>query len=241
MIETISLAGIMANLRKHLLTILMTTFLGAIISGIITLFIITPQYSSTAKIMVTLPSSELGNMQLLMTSDEVLDTVQADLKTKYQLKMSTDEIGDSLQVNRINDSRFFKVKGIGSSAADAKHIANISVQAFQKYAPRILSTAKVLMVSKAEMPIHRSSPNYKKNLILGLGLGFLFGVAVVVLFDAIDPRIRSKNFVIDELDYPLLGSLPKIKINYTSKSGSSQFSKETTSKSTLSRHSQKRV
>lgn len=241
MTETISLADIMANLRQHLLAILMTTFLGAIISGIITLFILTPQYTSTAKIMVTLPSTELGNMQLLMTSDDVLDKIQTDLKTKYQLKLSTDKISRSLQVTPIDDSRSFDVKATRNGAADAKHLANISVSALQEYIPKIASTARVLMISQAAMPMHRSSPNYKKNLILGLGLGFFFGVAMVVLVGLIDSRIKNKNFVTAELNYPLLGSLPKIKADYVSKVRNSHSSKVSTSESTLSRHSQKRV
>lgn len=56
--ETISLKEIFDIIRKRLLTILACTFVGLGLAGVFTFFIVSPQYSSRAQLIVSLPQSE---------------------------------------------------------------------------------------------------------------------------------------------------------------------------------------
>jgi len=52
--ETISLKEIFDILRKHLATILISTFAGLALAGIVTFFVMTPQYDSRAQLLILL-------------------------------------------------------------------------------------------------------------------------------------------------------------------------------------------
>ncbi|HRL52478.1 MAG TPA: Wzz/FepE/Etk N-terminal domain-containing protein, partial [Enterococcus aquimarinus] len=53
--ETISLKEIFDLLRKRMTTILISTFIGLALAGGFTFFFITPQYSSRAQLIVSMP------------------------------------------------------------------------------------------------------------------------------------------------------------------------------------------
>ena len=73
--DTISLKEIFDLLRKRITTILLSTFIGLALAGGFTFFFVTPQYSSRAQLIVSLPQSETStvndinfNLQMLNTS-----------------------------------------------------------------------------------------------------------------------------------------------------------------------------
>ena len=62
--ETISLKEIFEVLKKHIALIIVSMFIGVGLAGAITFFVITPQYSSRAQLIVTLPQNENTNSNL---------------------------------------------------------------------------------------------------------------------------------------------------------------------------------
>src|SRR5699024_12705369 len=119
--ETISLKEIFDILKKHFSTILISLFAGLALAGVVTFFIITPQYSSRAQMIVaqpqnTDPNQNLNdvnyNLQMLNTykdiikeGDALASTVQKRLATEYDLQMTTKEIKDSMEVEKRSEER----------------------------------------------------------------------------------------------------------------------------------------
>jgi capsular exopolysaccharide synthesis family protein len=67
----------------------------------------------------------------------------------------------------------------------------------------------VQVAQKALVPSSPSSPNTKRNTILGAVLGLLFGVSFAFLLERFDRRIRRPEDLETAYDLPMLGIVPK--------------------------------
>lgn len=64
------------------------------------------------------------------------------------------------------------------------------------------------LVSAAVAPSEPSSPNHKRDVILGLVLGLLFGLGLALLINRLDRRLRTIEEIAEALRVPVLISAP---------------------------------
>jgi capsular exopolysaccharide synthesis family protein len=64
------------------------------------------------------------------------------------------------------------------------------------------------VVSKADEPKERYSPNYQLNLGLGLGVGLMVGIGAAFFFEYLNTTIRMPRDIEDGLGLPVLGFVP---------------------------------
>lgn len=225
--ETISLREIFSVLRKRLALIFTMMFVGLGIAGVVTFFLITPQYSSRAQLIVTLPNNESSaattndvNTNLLMintykemiTGDLVLEEVQDALKSDYNYSLTTEEIKNSLEVTQNESSLMFSIQSTMGDATQAKNIANVTANVFRDTAKDVLNDTvdKVSIVSAAAIEPTPVSPNNKLNLAIGLVLGLMLGIGLAFLMELLDTTIKDEKFITENIGYTILGSIPNM-------------------------------
>lgn len=71
-----------------------------------------------------------------------------------------------------------------------------------------LAEASVTVLNKAVAPSLPSSPNIKLNLVIATVLGFLLGVALSLLLELANRRVRSRSDIEETLGIPVLAYLP---------------------------------
>jgi capsular exopolysaccharide synthesis family protein len=71
-----------------------------------------------------------------------------------------------------------------------------------------LVTGNVQLAQAAAMPDAPSSPRTRRNGAIGLGLGLVLGMALALLFEMLDRRLRDPAEVSDLIDLPILGAIP---------------------------------
>ncbi|MDN6847387.1 MAG: Wzz/FepE/Etk N-terminal domain-containing protein, partial [Tetragenococcus koreensis] len=164
--ETISLREIFDILKQRYAMILTSMFAGLALAAIVTFFIMTPQYSSRAQMIVALPQDEGTdenlntvnyNLQMLNTYKDIIEegdalasTVQDRLASEYDLEMTIREIKDSMEVEQSEESQMFSIVATGETAADAEHIANTAAEVFQDTVQDVLTNVdKITIVSRA--------------------------------------------------------------------------------------------
>ncbi|MDN6701574.1 MAG: Wzz/FepE/Etk N-terminal domain-containing protein, partial [Tetragenococcus koreensis] len=196
--ETISLREIFDILKQRYAMILTSMFAGLALAAIVTFFIMTPQYSSRAQMIVALPQDEGTdenlntvnyNLQMLNTYKDIIEegdalasTVQDRLASEYDLEMTIREIKDSMEVEQSEESQMFSIVATGETAADAEHIANTAAEVFQDTVQDVLTNVdKITIVSRATASNRPVSPNNTLNLAIGLILGLLVGIALAFL------------------------------------------------------------
>ncbi|MFW5824491.1 MAG: Wzz/FepE/Etk N-terminal domain-containing protein [Marinobacter sp.] len=77
-----------------------------------------------------------------------------------------------------------------------------------------LAENNVTVLSEAVPPALPSSPNIKLNLVIATALGFLLGVAVSLLLELVNRRVRSGSDIEDALGIPVLAYLPEASGTY---------------------------
>lgn len=221
--ETISLKEIFDLLRKRITTILISTFVGLALAGGFTFFFITPQYSSRAQLIVSMPQSETSSvndinftLQMLNTYKDIIlqgdaqaEEVQRRLEADHGINMTMGEIKASLQVVQAQNSQMFSIQATADNAMTAELIANTTAEVFQETVKDILTNVEeITIVSRAVASPSPVSPNNKLNLAIGLVLGMMVGVGLAFVFELLDRTVKDPRFVTENLELTILGTVP---------------------------------
>jgi receptor protein-tyrosine kinase len=71
-----------------------------------------------------------------------------------------------------------------------------------------LQTGNAELVQPADLPSSPSSPQTKRNVVLGAVLGLLLGIGLAFLFERLNRRLRDPEEVSAAYDLPVLGTIP---------------------------------
>lgn len=259
--ETISLKEIFEILKKHIALIIVSMFIGVGLAGAITFFAITPQYSSRAQLIVTLPQNDNPNgnlndinynLQMLNTYKDIIkegDTlalqVQERLEKDYGIFLTPTQIKDTLEVTQSQNSQMFSISATSPKAIDAEHIANTASEVFQETVKDVLTNVdRITIVSKATASSTPVSPNNKLNLAIGLVLGLMVGVGLAFLLQLLDRTVKDSRFVTDNLELTILGTVPQMtqkEINATTQKMPKKAAKKIENDESATRRSRSRV
>ncbi len=223
--DTISLKEIFDLLRKRITTILLSTFIGLALAGGFTFFFVTPQYSSRAQLIVSMPQSETStvndinfNLQMLNTYKDIIlqgdaqaEEVQRRLAEDHDIKMTTGQIKGALQVVQAQNSQMFSIQATADNAMTAELLANTTAEVFQETVKDILTNVEeITIVSRAVASPNPVSPNNKSNLAIGLVLGVMVGVGLAFVFELLDRTVKDPRFVTENLELTILGTVPQM-------------------------------
>lgn len=218
----IDVLSLVKTLWRRKFLIVVTAFAMAIVALGYSAFIIKPNYTSTTRIYVVNrqanENSTLTNQDLqagtylvkdykeIILSQDVLAKVIDDLK----LNVQPSALAKKINVTVPTDTR---IVSIAVSDGDAKEAARIANSLRQIAAEKIIAVTKVSDVTtleEAEVPNSPSSPNIRRNTLIGfLAGGFLISVVILVV-EVLDDRVKKPEDVEEALGITLLGVVPNM-------------------------------
>ena len=218
----IDVLSLVKSLWRRKFLIVVTAFVMAIVALGYSTFIIKPNYTSTTRIYVVNrqanENSTLTNQDLqagtylvkdykeIILSQDVLAKVIDDLK----LNVQPSALAKKINVTVPTDTR---IVSIAVSDGDAKEAARIANSLRQIAAEKIIAVTKVSDVTtleEAEVPNSPSSPNIRRNTLIGfLAGGFLISVVILVV-EVLDDRVKKPEDVEEALGITLLGVVPNM-------------------------------
>jgi polysaccharide biosynthesis transport protein len=210
-------------LRKRWISIVLLTALAAGAALTFTL-LTTPTYEARAQVFVSVRTGNTSSDLLqgssftqnqvksytdLVTSPRVLTPVIEHLA----LPTTPDELADQVSADSPLDTVLINITATDENAQIASDIANATadslateVTALEKPAegpsPVQISTAR-----SASAPVEPSAPNLKMNVALGLLLGLGVGVALAVLREILDTRVRTESDVKQVTDSSVIATI----------------------------------
>ena len=224
--QTISMMQIWGILRKHIRAIIETTALVTIAAIFITFFMMTPKYSATAEILVNRKlSSEMQAAQFqqvqadvqmistykdIITSPTVLKDVNKQIKNYPGYPGSINGLKDSLSISNSQNSQVFSVTAKATDPGTAAATANVTAKVFKKKIGKIMSINNVSIVSEASKNPKPVSPRKTLNVLAGIILGLLLGVAIAFIRELTDRSVTSESFLTDDLGLTSLGIVDEI-------------------------------
>ena len=197
-----------------LLTAILTTGLAFAYSA----FLVTPQYDSTTSLYVVNQSSDNGagitNQDLQAGSFLVKDYKEIILSQDVLKNVTTtlgitDDIKEKITVNIPVDTRILSITVRDSDPNQAATIANTLRD---EAAKKIIEVTKVSDVTtlEAALPAEKpSTPQTKRNLVLGFIVGAFLATALVLVLEVLDDRVKRPQDIEEGLGMTLLGVVPQ--------------------------------
>lgn len=197
-----------------LLTAILTTGLAFAYSA----FLATPQYDSTTRLYVVTQSSDNGagitNQDLQAGSFLVQDYKEIILSQDVLKNVTTtlgitEDIKDKITVTIPTDTRILFITVRDSDPDQAATIANTLRD---EAAKKIIEVTKVSDVTtlEAAVPAEKpSTPQTKRNLVLGFIVGAFLATALVLVLEVLDDRVKRPQDIEEGLGMTLLGVVPQ--------------------------------
>lgn len=198
-------------------------FVGLLVGTIALLgsvFFMKPKYTSTTRIYVVSRSSDtsLTNQDLqagsylvndykeVITSSEVLSSVIDQEK----LSMSVGELSKDIAVTIPTDTRVISIAVTDTDAQRACDIANTVREVAAEKIKAVTKVDDVTTLESATKPSHPSSPNVKKNAVIGVLAGVFLAIVGILVAEVLDDRVRRPEDIEETLGMTLLGVVPDV-------------------------------
>lgn len=219
----IDVLALLGELARRWWVILGVTVLAAALMFGYTRYLVTPLYTSTVSFYVNngqrpddskISSSDIVASQSLVETYIVILKYGATLDEVIydaNLDITPSQLSDKITCAAINDTEVFQVKVTDPDPETAARIARSIARILPGKVAEVIEGSTVRIVREANVPTRPSSPNLKKNLVLGAGIGFLLSCCYIALRYILDDRIRDAARVLKEqYDYPVLAVIPDL-------------------------------
>ena len=215
----IDILALLHKLWTKKLLILFIAFYFAAFSFLGTYFFIQPTYTSTTRIYVVNQATDNKNLSAqdlqagtylandykeIITSNDVLSEVIKDEK----LNLSEAELAKMISVNIPTDTRLISISVNAKTGQDAQTLANKVRKVASEKIKKVTKVEDVTTLEEAKLPESPSSPNIKRNVLLGAILGGFVAIVAVLVREVLDDRVRRPEDVEDVLGMTLLGIIP---------------------------------
>ncbi|HEM3194781.1 YveK family protein [Streptococcus suis] len=216
----IDVLSLLKTIWRKKFFILVTAVLGAGLAFVYSSFLVTPQFDSTTRIYVVSQNVEAGagltNQELqagtylvkdykeIILSQDVLSRVKTELGL-------TEDISNKISVSIPVDTRIVSISVRDADPNEAARIAN-SLRTFA--AQKIVEVTKVSDVTTLEEAVpaeQPSTPNTKRNILLGLLAGGILATGLVLVMEVLDDRVKRPQDVEEVMGLTLLGVVPDSK------------------------------
>ena len=185
-------------------------------------FIVKPEFTSTTRIYVVNRNQGdkpgLTNQDLqagsylvkdyreIILSQDVLEKVTSDLK----LDLSPKALASKIKVTVPVDTRIVSISVNDRVPEEASRIANSLREVAAEKIISITRVSDVTTLEEARPAIAPSSPNIRRNTIIGLLGGTVFTVIAVLIVELVDTRVKRPEDIEDVMQIALLGVVPNL-------------------------------
>ena len=218
----INVIQLLKSLWAKKLLILLVAIVAGAASFAYSSFVVKPEYRSTTRIYVVNRNQSdkpgLTNQDLqagtylvkdyreIILSQDVLEKVVADQKLRVDAKT----LGRKVQVTVPADTRIVSISVRDGVPEEASRIANALREVAAEKIIAVTRVSDVTTLEEARPALSPSSPNIRRNTILGVGAGAGLIVVVILLVELLDDRVKRPEDIEDVMKISLLGVIPDL-------------------------------
>lgn len=213
----IDLRELFFEIKKKLWLILLAAIAGAGIAGAFSKLVLKPVYSSTSMIYVlskettltSLADLQIGSQltkdyRVLVASRPVLEPVIESLG----LEMDYEQLKRKITISNPSDTRLLTLTVEDTDPMMAKTIVDKVTDRASVYIGEIMEMQPPKIIEKGQIPTRPTSPNVKKNTLMGGVLGGFLVCAAVVLVVIMNDTVQTEDDVEKYLGLSTLAVIP---------------------------------
>lgn len=215
-----TLLELLQLLRKHLALVIILPLACGIGMGVFSFLFMPNEYTASTSMYVLVKSentsatsvnSDLSASQ--MVTNDVAKLIDSDRVTKdtaAALQMTS--LKDyRISVSSETTTRVISLSVTGQDAPSTAIIANELAENVSAVAQEVMDIKAVNVIDKAETPTSPSGPKRLMYTAVAFLAGLFLAVAVVVLKDMLNTRVRGAADVEELLGLPVVGRMPSMK------------------------------
>ena len=207
-------------LRKHLKLVIVLPLACMLAVGAYSYVAMPNTYSTTVSMYVLVKQENANSNSLssdLSASQMVTNDVATLLKSDRVVNETASALGlDSLKAYKTSitsstTSRVLSLEVTGPDAEMAANVANKMADEVSSVAHDVMNVDSVNVVDSAKVPTAPSGP--KRPLFMAIGLlgGLFVAVAIVVVSDMLNTKVRDEEELEELLGLPVIGRIPAVK------------------------------
>lgn len=207
-------------LRKHLKFVIALPLACMLAVGAYSYVAMPNTYSATVSMYVLVKQENANSNSLssdLSASQMVTNDVATLLKSDRVVNETASALGlDSLKAYKTSitsstTSRVLSLEVTGPDAEMAANVANKMADEVSSVAHDVMNVDSVNVVDSAKVPTAPSGP--KRPLFMAIGLlgGLFMAVAIVVVSDMLNTKVRDEEELEELLGVPVIGRIPAMK------------------------------
>ena len=209
-------------LWKRKLLIALVAFVTGIVAFAYSSFIVKPEFTSTTRIYVVNRNQGdkpgLTNQDLqagsylvkdyreIILSQDVLEKVATDLK----LELPPKDLASKIKVTVPVDTRIVSISVTDRAPEEASRIANSLREVAAQKIISVTRVSDVTTLEEARPATSPSSPNIRRNTMVGFLAVAVVMVVTVLLVEILDTRVKRPEDIEDVLQIALLGVVPNL-------------------------------
>ncbi len=216
--QELDLYEIWQAMAKRWLMIVLIPLLAVAISGVYSIYALTPQYRSEARILVMKPTEAAQILyQDIQVSRQLVDTyreivrdrrVLSKVVANLQLPYSTGQLAGKVEVDAVRNTEILAISATDPDPAKARDIANEVATVFMIEIVDIYQVENISVISSAVEPSGPFSPRIQLNVAVAFVVGLMAAVGMAFFFEYLDKTIKTPEDVQKHLDLPVLGIIP---------------------------------
>ena len=219
----IDVFAMLKTLWKRKFSIVLVALVFAIAAFGYSAFLAKTEYQSTSRIYVVSRQNQdnnaLTNSDLqagsylvkdyreIILSQNVLSQAIEELK----LDMTPAELSKKISVSVPTDTRILSITAKDGNPKEAARIANGLRNVAAEKIIAVTKVSDVTTLDEAEVPQSPSSPNIRRNVLLGFIAGAGLMVVLMVVVEVLDDRVKRPEDIEELMGFTLLGIVPDIK------------------------------
>ena len=209
-------------LWKRKLLIVLVAFVTGAVTFAYNSFIVKPEFTSTTRIYVVNRNQGdkpgLTNQDLqagsylvkdyreIILSQDVLEKVATDLK----LEIPPKDLAIKIKVTVPVDTRIVSISVTDRAPEEASRIANSLREVAAQKIISVTRVSDVTTLEEARPATSPSSPNIRRNTMVGFLAGAVVMVVTVLLVELLDTRVKRPEDIEDVMQIALLGVVPNL-------------------------------
>lgn len=219
----IDVFAMLKTLWKRKFSIVLVALVFAIAAFGYSAFLAKKEYQSTSRIYVVSRQNQdnnaLTNSDLqagsylvkdyreIILSQNVLSQAIEELK----LDMTPAELSKKISVSVPTDTRILSITAKDGDPKEAARIANGLRNVAAEKIIAVTKVSDVTTLDEAEVPQSPSSPNIRRNVLLGFIAGAGLMVVLMVVVEVLDDRVKRPEDIEELMGLTLLGIVPDMK------------------------------
>lgn len=197
--------------------IILIGVIGAVVAGSYSNFLLTPYYTSTAKVYVisrqsdftTWADLQIGtslaqDYMILVKSRPVLEEVIS----KLNMDMPYEELSGMISVYTPTETRVMEITVTYYDALLAKRLVDTVAEISSERMVTVMGIEKVNVVEEGNLPSAPTGPNINRNIKLGAFIGIIISSFIIALVYILNDSIKTSEDIEKYLGMTTLGIIP---------------------------------